>query len=247
MGKRTLSLAIVVALASYVSLSFASTLRPPPSYIPIAILGGDAEGTLSRVTPLLRNQAFIEPIEISVGPSAIPLESIEGTPFLRPLELLDEGASIDFSGSFAPKGVRVGALIDELPPARPSLVHADYLRFYEREGCGGVPDHVSFEDSLPGALAIEFEGGEDDHAAWDALTYLIFIGETAEAASSAKESVLYLIAESEGRLADQEREASLMHALERARFIAIEAVDRAGNISERSAPIEFIHRLGIMN
>src|SRR5690606_9802652 len=85
------------------------------------------------------------------------------------------------------------------------------------------------------------------HAGWDSLTYLIYVGETASEAAMSAASIHYLIAESEGRLVDLERETSLMHALENARFVAIEAVDRAGNRSERSAPIELVHRLGIVS
>lgn len=247
MGTRALSLAMALAVAGYVSLSSAWKAAVPPSYVPLVVLGGDAEGTLDRIEPLLRNQAFIGEPEITSQGARVELERIEGTPFFRPVEIIEPGALVYLRGAFAPSGIVVGEIIDELPPSRPSLVEASYLRFYEQHGCGGVPESVSFDDSLPGELFIEFEGDGDDHAGWDSLTYLIYVGETASEAAMSAASIHYLIAESEGRLVDLERETSLMHALENARFVAIEAVDRAGNRSERSAPIELVHRLGIVN
>lgn len=252
MGTRGLNwLILSVVLGASGALRVAATppekaLEEMPSYIPIGVLGMDAEGTIERISPLLRNQAFIWKDDITIDEHALALKPIEGTPFYRPIELLDVGAQITIA-RLSPEAIPVGELIDETPPERPTLIMASYLRLYEQQGCGGVPEVVSFDESKPGTLSVDFEAGDDDYASPAELTYLVFIGETEEAALEAEESVLYLIAASEGHLADLRHDWALMFALEEARFIAIEAVDRAGNKSERSEPIELIHRLGIVN
>lgn len=243
MRERTLALLFALAIFAVYGVCFAtsSTIR---SAEPQYFLGYAPDLDLLRFEeepPIPRNALFVHTHRIYVNGYAHELEAVHGSPdFSRSPEPLPARASVTLGPEVSPPVRRVADFIDEEAPTEPTLRSAAYVRIEETEGCGCTIKGSSASE-MSWHLSIELDPAEDDFTPWGRMTYAIYLGESAEEAASAATPTRHLIAEYQTRIADFSQSWGFQELLEEARFLAVEALDQAGNRSARTAPIELEH------
>jgi hypothetical protein len=175
-----------------------------------------------------RNVAIVEDRWASTMPelldeerNPIALSQVDGMPWWRPTELLEPGARVSADWQEA----IVVDVIDDAPPSMPGLVSARIET--EPAGEGGC----RWEAPCGGStyLRLGIVPSEDDYTPTHQLAYAVFGGASAEEAESAAQPITLLAARTD---------AVLMSSPLAEAWIAIAAVDRAGNMSERSDAVQ---------
>jgi hypothetical protein len=160
----------------------------------------------------------------------IELEPVVGTPWSRPVASLEPGSRVKVGHREA----LVVDLIDETPPSAPELTSARVHVFeYRDSGCGCT----IVEPSCTGleTLYLTIAPAEDDYSARERITYALFAGSTSGEAAAATWPLRLLTG-----WGDDETELSMswgLHDTDDVEWVAIAAVDQAGNMSARTMPV----------
>jgi hypothetical protein len=168
-----------------------------------------------------------EPVELLDEASAvIDLEPVPGTVWLAPVALLEAGVRVT---SHYAEAV-VDDVIDETSPSAPELVGA---RVHVVRSGGGCRSRISTCEGIE-TLYVTIDPSDDDYSPPDRLTYAVYGGIDAGEAESAALPVRLLVPAGDGT---ELRETWGMLDTDDVEWLAIAAVDQAGNVSARSAPV----------
>jgi hypothetical protein len=155
----------------------------------------------------------------------VPLELVPDTPWSRPAEPLAGGVVVHVDG-FA---LTTTDAIDEAPPSAPDLLSAG-LHYLGDTGCGRDTTGCNGTD-----LILRIEPATDDQTAAEHLSYALFGGATADEAAAATSPLRLLLASP----AEPTESLEIWEPLEpeMVEWVALAAVDQAGNLSARTAPV----------
>jgi hypothetical protein len=134
--------------------------------------------------------------------------------------------SYDLSGPFT-----VDDYIDETAPEPPRITKAAMEAFDYGGSCGGS----SCNDIV--SVKVRLTPGTDDHTTTTALTYAMYIGESAEAARTTTQVERFLVQSGQEDLILRES----YDWTERDMFVSVSALDHAGNESHRTEPVQINH------
>ena len=131
--------------------------------------------------------------------------------------------SYDLSGPFT-----VDDYIDEAAPEPPRIHKASMQASDYGGSCGGSScgDIVSVQ--------VQVTPGADDHTTTAALTYAIYIGESAQAALTTTQVVRFLVLNGQENLVFRED----YEWSDRDMFVSVSTLDHAGNESARTEPVQ---------
>lgn len=172
-----------------------------------------------------RNVAVVEPgwsFEQDAGALEWMLDAT--LRFSRPVELFDAGTTLNFSGST----FRVIDVVDSAPPTVPGLLSA-------RSHGGGSSGVGCNRCGVVATYSIELVPAADDLTPTEHLSYLVFFGATAEEAQSnpLADGPFVPLGTTIGGGGGVGQSAR--------RFVALAAVDQAGNTSARSPSLRAAH------
>lgn len=220
-----LPVAIALAAVALVSPPF---VRPVGacSVAPTDAMGllGVESGASPRATTAPRNAIVVRHTDFSVdGEGRRRLEPDPRFPFSHPEPLFDLGQLASPLG----RTVLIVDVVDLTAPSAPTL------RFVEhRDPSAGCDRNVLCDIE---SIRITFDGSTDDFTLEGHLAYLLFSGEDAEAARAGERVDGIFSPDGIGELFVYTVDASEL----RGRWIALAAVDQAGNVSESSGAIRF--------
>jgi hypothetical protein len=156
----------------------------------------------------------------------IELEPVAGTVWWTPVAPLEPGAHVQ-SGVV---GATVDDVIDETLPSAPSLTRA---RVHVVESGRGCLRPVSTCEGME-TLYLTIEESSDDYSPPERITYAMFGGSTASEAEAAELPIRLLVTRPD---TSELVETWGMLDTDPIQWVAIAAVDQAGNVSARTAPV----------
>lgn len=177
------------------------------------------------------NRGSIPQLSAAGAAAPVELEVLGAEPelgrfgLLTPSAPLDPGVEYSFGGTGP---FRVADYFDDAAPRPARIVRTTFTASEPDSACGSN----SCGESV--YIRAQVTGGEDDHTPREALTYVMHVGVTAQAA---------MMTQGFGRLmlADERGEVDVRLGyewMERDVFLSISTLDHAGNESARSKPVQ---------
>lgn len=161
--------------------------------------------------------------ELSADPRTVEEWNPPGEhPWHTPRFDFSEGRQFSFSTGI----VESTGVADLTPPTMPTILSARYLEGESRDGCSNDLRCRNPSDMFE----VRITASTDDFATFDRLTYAVYVGATPGEAQLAETPAALILPFEPTRLLD----AIPWTPGSAARYVAIEAVDQAGNTSARS-------------